>query len=295
MNNPDLLAADSHFAFGKNWLDYAKKIDEDRISQAMDDLSRLNNGQRLDGKSFLDIGCGSGLHALAAIRLGAARVVCVDIDPDSVAATRGTLAAFSPDTPALVEVVSVFDLDKQGFGQFDMVYSWGVLHHTGDMYRAIKSAAAMVAPQGTFLIALYKKTPFCGMWRAIKRHYSSADPNAQRRMMGIYLGIKHTCQYLRNFDRILRGAPLFNLEKHISDYRARRGMDYFNDAHDWLGGYPYESISPRECFDLFSKLGFEPTYTNIQVTSRLKGFFGSGCDEYAFRRHSSPKQMETEG
>lgn len=291
MNNSDLLAVDSHFAFGKNWLDYAKKIDEHRISQAMDDLRRLNNGQRLDGKSFLDIGCGSGLHALAAIRLGAARVVCVDIDPDSVAATRGTLAKFAPDTPASVEVVSVFDIESKGFGQFDVVYSWGVLHHTGDMYRAIKCAAAMVAPQGTFLIALYKKTPFCGMWRTIKRQYSAATPDGQRRMMSTYLGIKHTYRKIRNFDRRLRNIPEFNLKRRIAEYKDERGMDYYNDAHDWLGGYPYESISPQECLIFFSKLHFEITYTNIQPTRKFRGVFGSGCDEYAFRRHGKTQRL----
>jgi SAM-dependent methyltransferase len=284
LKSSDLLSVETHFAFGKNWLDYASKIDWQRIAQAEDDLIRLNNGQRFDGKTFLDIGCGSGLHALAAIRLGAKSVLCIDIDPDSVAATNKTLAEFAKGTPTIVEVISVFDLDPVALGRFDIVYSWGVLHHTGDMYRAIACAAEMVAPGGDFIIALYKKTPFCGIWRGIKKAYSSAPPTTQRRMMALYLWIKHGFWRLRNFELWFRGKPRLDLKKHIAEYGTRRGMDYYNDAHDWLGGYPYESITPDQCFSFFTKLGFESVYSNIQPQSRLNGLFGSGCDEYAFRR-----------
>lgn len=100
MPEQDLLAAESHFAFGKNWLDYAQKIDEAKIAQAIADLQRLSGRQRFDGLSFLDIGCGSGLHSLAAIRMGAERVVGVDIDANSVAAACDTLARLAPDVAA---------------------------------------------------------------------------------------------------------------------------------------------------------------------------------------------------
>lgn len=125
MTNPNLLSAESHFAFGKNWLDYAQKIDEAKIAQAIADLQRLSGRQRFDGLSFLDIGCGSGLHSLAAVRMGAARVVGVDIDADSVAAARGTLKRFAPEADARFDVVSVFDMSPQTHGGFDLVYSWG--------------------------------------------------------------------------------------------------------------------------------------------------------------------------
>ncbi len=148
MTDSNLLSADSHFAFGKNWLEYAQKIDEARIDQAVADLQRLAGRERFDGLSFLDIGCGSGLHALAAVRMGALRVVGVDIDADSVAASRGTLARFAPDSDARFEVVSVFDMSPETHGGFDVVYSWGVLHHTGDMYRALAVAASLVGGGG---------------------------------------------------------------------------------------------------------------------------------------------------
>ena len=237
MSDHNLLKAESHFAFGKNWLDYAAKIDEARIAQAVADLQRLSGRERFDGLSFLDIGCGSGLHALAAIRMGAARVVGVDIDADSVAASRGTLARFAPEPNARFDVVSVFDMTPQTHGGFDLVYSWGVLHHTGDMRRALTVAASLVQPGGMFMVALYRRTPFCGMWRRIKRWYSSASPRSQARARNHYIRLQ----------RILLKLRGRNLDDVIRDYGKRRGMDYYNDVHDWMGGFPYESISPEDC------------------------------------------------
>jgi 2-polyprenyl-3-methyl-5-hydroxy-6-metoxy-1,4-benzoquinol methylase len=269
-----LLKQKTHFAFGKNWLDYAQKIDEPRIAQAMKDLQRLNNGERLDGKTFLDIGCGSGLHALAAIRLGAKSVSCVDIDPDSVQATRNILAKFASETPAQVNIVSVFDMSPEKNGSYDVVYSWGVLHHTGDMYQAIRKAAALVAPGGIFMIALYKKTPFCGMWRVIKKHYTNSDSADQKWIMNFYLAVKHGYQRIRGID----------YQSIIRDYAKKRGMNYYNDVHDWLGGYPYESISPEECTQFFTEINFKLVCAKIQPMSRSKGLFGSGCDEFVFAK-----------
>lgn len=270
-----LLAAKSHFAFGKNWLDYSRKINEEMITQAICDLQRLSGRERFDGLAFLDIGCGSGLHSLAASRMGASRVVGVDIDPDSVAAAKETFARFAPGSNAIFREVSVFDMTPKEYGGFDVVYSWGVLHHTGDMYEALRAAAALVGSHGLFMVALYKKTPFCGMWRVIKRWYSSASETAQRRAMSIYI-------LVRRMVFLIQGR---NFDAHVRAYSRNRGMDYYNDVHDWIGGYPYESIDPQECRDLFAKFGFAVQNEFIQPAGRfLSGLMGSGCDEFVFQR-----------
>lgn len=277
----NLLTQESHFAFGKNWLDYADKIDEPRIEQATQDLRRLLGGD-LKGKSFLDIGCGSGLHALAAIRLGAVRAVGLDIDPDSVTASQNTFARFAPNAVAQFKVASVFDLSPQDPGLFDVVYSWGVLHHTGDMNRAIENASRLVSPGGQLVLALYKKTPFCPMWRRIKRWYSRATPEKQARARRIYITLRRLAAKLKGRD----------FEAYVRDYGRARGMNFYNDVHDWLGGYPYQSISPAACHALLAKLGFRVEREFIARPGRpLPGLLGSGCDEYAFGRlalHGKP-------
>ncbi|MFC5440434.1 class I SAM-dependent methyltransferase [Rhodanobacter ginsenosidimutans] len=275
MSRLKLRDQSSHFAFGENWLDFVKKIDDARISQAILDLQRLAGMPRLDGMSFLDIGCGSGLHALAAIKIGASRVVGVDIDADSVEASRQTLAQFAPDADTRFQVCSAFDMTQGAFGKFDIVYSWGVLHHTGDMDRAIECAANFVSPGGVLLLALYRWTPFCGVWRQIKRWYSSAPPSAQRRARNIYIA----------FRRFSAAAGGHDFDAYIRDYSKRRGMDFYNDVHDWLGGYPYESISASRCHKMLRKMGFNLDHEIIaHVGTYLSGLMGSACNEYAFHR-----------
>ena len=167
MSNDDLRAAASHFDFGKNWQSFTTTINPDAISAAKAGLAKLFADGELVNASFLDIGCGSGLSMLAAKELGAATVHGVDIDPNSVQASQSVLTAHCPGGDWSVRVKSVFDLDPDRDGRYDIVHSWGVLHHTGDLWPAIKSAAALVKPGGLFAVALYRKTPMCGFWACL--------------------------------------------------------------------------------------------------------------------------------
>lgn len=273
--NTTLLHQASHFKFGENWINYAESIDEARIVQAIVDLQRLSGRPRLDGVSFLDIGCGSGLHALAAARLGATRIVGIDLDPDSITASRHTLERFAPSAPVVFETRSVFDLSAVYFGTFDVVYSWGVLHHTGDMDRAIACAAELVSTNGVFLFALYKRTLFCPIWRYFKHWYSNMPAESQDAARRRYIALKRFWSELHGRD----------FDKYIKQYSKARGMDFYSDVHDWLGGYPYQSISPMRCHKLMAQLGFvlEREFVAASGWRRLR-LLGSVCDEYAFRR-----------
>lgn len=276
MKKIDLLSSESHFAFGKNWLDYSSKIDEGKINQAIKDLKKISGMESFEGLSFLDIGCGSGLHSLAAIRMGASRVFGVDIDKDSVEASRQTIARFASNSNAEFKVLSVFNMHAKTCGAFDVVYSWGVLHHTGDMYRALNCAASLVAPNGLLLIALYRKTLLCGLWRHVKNWYASAAPKSQKRARDVFIG-------MHRLIKLIQGD---SLERYIKAYDSNRGMDYFNDVHDWMGGFPYESISPNECREFFTSLGFQlESEHKAAVGVRSLGLLGSGCDEFSFRKN----------
>jgi 2-polyprenyl-6-hydroxyphenyl methylase/3-demethylubiquinone-9 3-methyltransferase len=270
----DLTKGETHFAFGKNWRDYAAKIDEARIGKAVEELRKLGGVRDFAGLSFLDIGSGSGLHSLAALRMGASRVVGVDNDPDYVSASPDTLSRFAPGADAVFRQVSVFDMAGGGFKGFDVVYSWGVLHHTGDMRGAIGAAASLVEPGGVFMLALYRKTLFCGFWRMFKRWYAYAPPAGQRRAMSAYVAMQ----------RLWSRAKGMDFDAHVAGYEKYRGMNYYNDVHDWLGGYPYESMSPRECHELLAGLGFACERQFVKRNGFWRGVFGSGCDEYVFRR-----------
>src|SRR5262245_4939044 len=260
------------FAFGENWASYASLVDDDRLAEAERGLVRLLGPEGLRGRSMIDIGCGSGLHAAAAARLGAARIVAVDIDAKSVSTTQALLARHAPRLAADVRQASVFDLDPATIGVFDVVYSWGVLHHTGAMHEAIRRAARLVAPGGLFAFALYRRTRLCGLWRREKRWYAAASPRAQALARRVYV-------------TALRAGFLAtrrDFAAYVANYKQSRGMDFAHDVHDWMGGYPYESITADEVDRMMRELGFAPERSFTRPMSL--GLFGSGCDEYVYRR-----------
>jgi predicted RNA methylase len=267
----ELLELESHFSFGENWSHYAEKIDEARIEEAEKSLIRLVGRENIEGKTFLDIGCGSGLFSLAAVRLGAKKLLAVDLDPKSVETTRKTLSRYAPGGNWDVQNISVFNLHAEKLGVFDVVYSWGVLHHTGAMYQAITKAATMVAPGGMISLALYGKTPFCGMWRIEKRIYSKSPKWFQKVIEACYT-------MLVRIRLALKGE---SLKKRREKYWEQRGMDTYHDMRDWLGGYPYESISPEEAMTFMRGLGFDQVRS---FTEPCIGLLGAGCDEYSFIR-----------
>jgi SAM-dependent methyltransferase len=268
-----LLEQTSHFAFGKNWESYAELVTDLQVEKAITSLRRLVGGD-LTGKRFLDIGCGSGLHALAALRLGAKEVVALDIDPDSVTTTRKLLTKHAAGGRWSTQQVSVFDLQPDSTGSYDVVYSWGVLHHTGDLYRALRSAAGLVVPGGRFVFALYSRTFLCWFWKLEKRWYSAASPIAQERARSIYLGLYRVLYPIRHRD---------SFSEYVANYSQMRGMDFYHDVHDWLGGWPYESISPAETERFMHRLGMRQIRAHVRKRKTL-GLLGSGCDEYVYER-----------
>jgi 2-polyprenyl-3-methyl-5-hydroxy-6-metoxy-1,4-benzoquinol methylase len=266
-----LTERSAHFEFGENWKDYSKSIDQRRMDAAIAGLQKLlPDGLR--GKTVLDIGCGSGIHALAALSLGASSVAAVDIDENSVDATRSLLTQLAEGARWKVSIASVLDLAPEVVGEFDLVYAWGVLHHTGDMWTSIERAAALVKPDGQFALSIYSATPFDRMWKAEKWAYSRSPRPVQWVVRQAYTAALLTARTIRH-----RQNP-------IAFYRAvhARGMNYTHDVHDWLGGYPYETADADIIRRKLSSLNFREVRSFI--LPKTIGLFGSGCNEFVFGR-----------
>lgn len=135
------------FEFGDNWAKFLRAVDDGKIGIAKNSLQEMLDVGNLERKSFLDVGSGSGLFSLAACQLGA-RVTSFDYDPRSVACTAELRRRYGADT-AVWDVAEGSVLDPgylQTLGTFDIVYSWGVLHHTGCMWDAFANIVPLVAP-----------------------------------------------------------------------------------------------------------------------------------------------------
>jgi 2-polyprenyl-6-hydroxyphenyl methylase/3-demethylubiquinone-9 3-methyltransferase len=262
-----------HYSFGKNWLEYSQSINSIHVDHVTSDLSRLLNLKDLTQKSVLDIGCGSGVHDVGFYQLGCRNLTAIDYDQDCITATNQTLEKFCPGSGYKILQGDILSSKTQSLGKFDIVYSWGVLHHTGNLLEAICKASTLVAREGHLAIALYRKTLMCGFWKAEKRLYSRLPRIFQRFLELIYISF---------FSIALLFTQKTSITNYIESYSSKRGMNFFADVKDWLGGYPYESISPHELRKLMSSLGFRQVYS-LEGNSRI-GIFGSGCDEFLFQK-----------
>ena len=227
----------SRFEFGTNWAEFVDKhFSQERVDISRRHLLDFVSRESLTGMSFLDIGCGSGLHSLAAWQAGARTILSFDYDPQSVATTRALhWLANSPDAWKVIQGSVLDDAFMSSQAQVDLVYAWGVLHHTGDVWNAIRQARGRVAPGGLLYLALYsadvQKDPPPEYWLHIKQRYVEAP---QWHRWGMEMA------YLWRFQLRRRPWRLAALLSYARRYKASRGMSFMTDVRDWLGGWPME-------------------------------------------------------
>lgn len=264
----------NHFSFGRNWKKFLESLNDRKVQEAKESLlDFLGDKESIKGRSFVDIGCGSGLFSYAAYKLGAARVVSVDVDEFSVACAE--YLKEKEGNPTNWEIKKGSALSEEfirSLGKFDIVYSWGVLHHTGDMWRAVDNVVSLVDQEGVFYLALYNKNEkhvFEGtsdLWVKLKRVYNSNGRITKKAMEAVYT----TYHFL---GMIFHGINPFS---YVRNYVALRGMDFFTDIRDWLGGYPYEFASVSEVKYFLERSGLK--------CRKVREVRSIGCNEYLFLR-----------
>lgn len=262
------------FEFGANWKSFLKTLDTERINEAERSLVTMLEGSPPAGHSFLDIGCGSGLFSLAARKLGYT-VHSFDFDATSVECTRSLKNSYFPDDERWeIEEASVLnETFLAGLGKFDVVYAWGVLHHTGQMWTALENTGITVKEGGKLFVAIYNDQELRSkIWLFIKRSYN-ANRVSRLLIKGLFIPYFIISLFCRDL------LSLINPLKRYREYKKLRGMSIFTDWRDWLGGYPFEVATPKKILDFYTERGF--SLDKLKTTNRL------GCNEFVFIKKSS--------
>ena len=268
------VSSGSRFRFGRNWVHFLRRLNDARIIEAENNLNQFLGEGSLADKTFLDIGSGSGLSSLAARRLGAT-VLSFDFDTQSVACTEELRRRYRPgDGSWTIEQGSVLDQEYLAcLGQFDIVYSWGVLHHTGSMWQAMENVKPLVKPGGRLFIAIYND---CGevsrSWLRRKRRYNALP----RPLRPLYAMCVWMPQEFRSLFGYVRSGELRTYIAELMSPTGNRGMSWMHDVIDWVGGYPYECASVDAITDFYRRDGFNPI--------KIRANSSYGCHQIVFGR-----------
>jgi len=256
------------FDFGKNWVAFSRRsVTPAQFKNVCSDLGDLLGTTVLRGKTFLDIGFGQGLSLLAAAEFGAQVTGC-DVSPrcsEALAITAKTLGKMPPPsiiTGSILDLTTIDRLSHLAPDGYDIVHAWGVLHHTEDMTTAIANAAALVADGGQLVIAIYNRHWSSPLWHGIKRLYTIVPPLLKTAMIVMFFPVITLAKLM-----VTRQNP----------FRQNRGMSFYSDLIDWIGGYPYEYASVNKIIALCERRGF-------RCIRLIPATVPTGCNQFVFQK-----------
>lgn len=243
-----------------------------RISESKKKICQFLGKDNCEQKIALDLGAGSGICSLAMLQSGIEQVISVDLDLTCIELIKKLRdkSGFDENRWKILPGSLIDDEFMSTLPQGNLVYSWGVLHHTGDMWKAFDLACNKIAPGGFAYFAIYNETGrrFSGsrLWRRIKFIYNRSPFIVRFGMEILYAA------------RAIAGDIITGHNPYIfiKNYHKKRGMRWWVDIRDWLGGYPYEFAKVDAVFNRGKNHGL--------ILENLRTPGGLACNEFLFRR-----------
>lgn len=207
------------------------------------------------GRKVLDAGCGNGRWTYGFLKLGA-RVTAVDYSQNALKIVSTSLGQ---NKNLAVRKVNLLELPRWlKKEKFDLVFSWGVLHHTGNIRKALKNVAPLVKDDGVLYLYLYGKES---------------------------LGVKGTIQVLARRTLLLPFSP--NVKKKILSFFYP--SDKIHQAFDAYATPLNERFEYEEVVKMLEDLGFSYFVRTIAHTEIfLKAYKSKEVELHFTKPKSSP-------
>jgi 2-polyprenyl-3-methyl-5-hydroxy-6-metoxy-1,4-benzoquinol methylase len=192
--------------------------------------------RRWDGKHVLEVGCGIGTDAVNFVRSGAV-YSAIELSEESLALARKRFDLF--DLNGDLRQVNAENLASSfDPGSFDLVYSFGVIHHTPNPRAVIEEIRKVIKPSGELRIMLYAKRS----WKAAMIDAGLDQPEAQ---FGCPIAFTYDERDVRDLLRNLF-EPTEITQDHIFPYQVEHYIRYEYVRQPWFEVMPPELFRALE-------------------------------------------------
>lgn len=212
-----------------------------KIEKQIEFLNKLIGRDNIENKIVLDAGCGTGIAAISFKKLGANKVIGIDISKKSLL----TAKKLAEEAGVKLKFITGDLLNLPLKGNFDIIHSFGALHHTGDTKGAFANLINLLGENGQFYLALY--------WRT-------------------RLTFLH--QFIRKILRLLPESAWEPISKFITKFmvgkkKTQRGFDGYGEALDWLCVPHRDHYRPEEIKKWFKEYNMQSELL-VKQTGRFK-------------------------
>jgi ubiquinone/menaquinone biosynthesis C-methylase UbiE len=144
--------------------EYFKEIEEHRY-RLEPEIFSFAQFTRSYGQKILEVGIGAGSDFIQWVRAGA-KAYGIDITEEAVEHTKQRLSLFN----LKAEEVKVSDAENIPYenNTFDLVYSWGVIHHSPNTEKALAEIIRVTVPQGRIKLMIYNRHSIYAFYKYLK-------------------------------------------------------------------------------------------------------------------------------